>query len=347
MDVSAEIQSPGLWDANFEAAILDQGVEPRPAMVMQQPPRRRKLVSHHKSWDGLVLIQSATTNDNTDDLVTSTTTTTTKGGGKSLVDHLLMQPHVKQACQDQVASTHKPPKTLQQKLCLAEMDRVSLKLQVLSLQEALADKDKELLTLRIESMDELAGSDRGGDHIKVPLEEWRGLHTARDTAMTKAGELAVELATCRADKDDLQEQLEVKEATLVETAKELQLDKVKMAKLEARLAKYEPKDASYGPRSWMLRRIQSTSSSSASVSVASTTSDDIDSTGTMSCQSSFLGRLRGGRTAIVKDTTSSLANGAVPDKVSFVLSEHDDGSESDNDEFRGIPIFHLSGFADQ
>ena len=236
------------------------------------------------------------------------------------------------------------------------MDRVSLKLQVLSLQEALADKDKELLTLRIESMDELAGSDRGGDHIKVPLEEWRGLHTARDTAMTKAGELAVELATCRADKDDLQEQLEVKEATLVETAKELQLDKVKMAKLEARLAKYEPKDASYGPRSWMLRRIQSTSSSSASVSavsldsgvsVASTTSDDIDSTGTMSCQSSFLGRLRGGRTAIVKDTTSSLANGAVPDKVSFVLSEHDDGSESDNDEFRGIPIFLLSGVADQ
>ncbi|GKY90433.1 hypothetical protein MPSEU_000017100 [Mayamaea pseudoterrestris] len=325
-----------LWDSNFEEAILGQGVSPRSLSTahgqqeQQQTPWHRKLS------------------------LTSPSSKENRQNSKHEQQVELLQQTIK-SLEEQVISAHAPVEQLEHDLVSAEMERVSLQEQVQTLEATVKMLNKELTRLRLESMDDLTVRRNGAsqadyDCIKVPLNEWRELQGARDTAMFKAGELAIELATCRASNDELEEQLLQKDVMLQEAAKDKQAQQDTIAKLEARLAKYEQAEAGLGGRSWGLRRNQSTSSLAASVSAvslesggsgSSCASEGVNSShlagGTSSYPGTFLNLLRGGLKTPLKEELELNdkidSKNEVPNKVSFVLcSDDEEGGESDDDE---------------
>jgi len=135
---------------------------------------------------------------------------------------------------------------LQQLLTLAEKDRQSLRDEITSLLAELKDQQRELTSLQMDSLQGLeqrvssVTSSTAGT-VEVEAEEWRQIHAQRDTALMRAGEMAHELAACKAQVDELQEQLRQSakekqevQATLDKTEKLLKKRETEIERMKAR-----------------------------------------------------------------------------------------------------------------
>ena len=138
---------------------------------------------------------------------------------------------------------------LTSQLSLSREDQVALQTQLEIMQGLLKERDQELTALRLESLERHLSTenasfstnprwDRAEDHsssaaVTVSTEDYRSLHTQRDTAMLRAGELAHKLAQAQSQVDDLQERLSTTNLLLETLKAEASEWKSRFCKLEA------------------------------------------------------------------------------------------------------------------
>lgn len=166
-----------------------------------------------------------------------------------LSGELLVQPDVVEL-QNLVSSLKERAEEAEQKLARYEKLDISskedLQLQIDSLKEQkvelaarLADCNKELTQLRLESLVDDGRREAGSTMVHISADDWRKLHSERDTALMQAGELAHSFAQARAQLDELQEELKQAHAQMEQRDFKLSMKQKEIAKLTSRLEKLQ------------------------------------------------------------------------------------------------------------